>query len=149
MQVPAHSSTSANKSRTAPRPTPQHSILDSTPIHFALTFFGRISVSLCLYLFACMSLNYVATMYKRLVCISQINYLVVFPSSVCCLVPSSLCSPRSARLALSSSSLISRFCPCCSPHTRRLLLAPSRRPNPLVEADFWTLWPANELARPY
>ena len=112
MQVPVHSITSANKSRTAPQPTPQHSILDSTPIHFASTFFGRISVSLCLYLFAHMSLNYVATMYKRLVCIPQINYPVVFSHPRCASqFPARSARPRSARPRSPSSSLISLFSP--------------------------------------
>ena len=37
----------------------------STPIHFTSTFFGHFSASVCLYLFACMSLNNVVTMYRN------------------------------------------------------------------------------------
>ena len=81
----------------------------TTPIHFALTFFSHFSVSVCLFLFACMSLNNVATMYKN--CPVSFKNIIQLSSSHPQCAPQS--PPHSAHLALSSSLLILHFPLCC------------------------------------
>ena len=86
MQVLAHLSASKDKSNAA--------MANSCP------FIRLLFDSFPIFSFVSVFLHNVATMYKRLICISQINHPVVFfPSSVCSPVPSSLCSAHLALLA--------------------------------------------------
>ena len=117
----------------------------TAPIHFASTFFGHVSVFVSLSLFVCMSLNNVATMYK--------NRPVSFENIIQLSSPHPRCAPqsppRSAHLAPSSSSLISRFLPCCSHHSCQLLLAPSCHPNPLRQSRFLDPLAGKRTCPPY
>ena len=79
------SSTSANKSHTRSRPTP---VFHSQRRLLFFIFFGRFLVSVRLPLFAYMSLNYVAILYKSLH-VSTSKYYPVLPLiSVCSSSPS-------------------------------------------------------------
>ena len=84
--------------------------LTTTPIHFTSMFFGHFSVSVCLSLFVCMSLNNVATMYK--------NHPVSFKNAIQLFSLHPQCASSSLlallALALSSSLLILLFHLCCS-----------------------------------
>ena len=75
-----------------------------TPISTCFNVSAAFCVSVCLSFFAYMSLNYVAILYKSLHVSASKYHPVVLSSS-------RVCSPVPPPLALSSSSLISLFCP--------------------------------------
>ena len=81
------------------------------PYQLRFNLFGRTFVFVCLFPFACMFLNDVATMYKDLQCPSQINHPVLLYSF--CVLPQllKLFAPLLACLLLSTFAL--SFLPHC------------------------------------
>ena len=131
MQVPAHSSASVNKSRTAPQPTPFSTILNTTPFQLFSHFF----VFPSLLYFDCVYPYHVAILYRVLPCSSWINLFSCLSSSlVCSSSPSLLYSPCSIEffidLAIFAPAVLTALAdcywhPCIIPiHSSKPILGP-------------------------